>query len=489
MLGAISAATLEEKLVNPVIPFLLVVAGAIIIFTPLTVAIGVTLGALTIILSLLRWQYGLWLVVLSIPFGSSEELMVGDFTMSASDFLIPILAMTWVVRSVARGEVRVQLTPIFVPFLSLWAVMALSTTNAISLGLSAKEMIKWTEFIVVFLLAKNTLVHRRDVYLLVAVLLGAGFLEAMHGWIQFMFNIGPESFLIAGRFLRAYGSFGQPNPYGGYLGLILPISLALFVGSFDQRPFLSWRKALALGMLFLTILAAMVMSLSRGAWLGFISAALVIALAKSRKTRIVALILVFTIALVALIGMYDLIPGEIRAPFAAFFTEFSVFDPREAFVTPENYSIVERMAQWYAAWNMFLDYPLIGLGIGNFKAFYPEYTLPQFWLAGQHAHNYYLNTLAETGILGLTAYLLFVVSSFLYVIGIIRRLAKQGQEASWIDRSVALGVLGVLVALSVHNLFDNLFVHSMVVHVGIVLGLLGPLVGKTKPESRGGLVR
>ncbi|MGE5138822.1 MAG: hypothetical protein ACM3JD_05110, partial [Rudaea sp.] len=39
-------------------------------------------------------------------------------------------------------------------------------------------------------------------------------------------------------------------------------------------------------------------------------------------------------------------------------------------------------------------------------------------------------------------------------------------------QGIAAGALGVLIALSVHNLFDNLFVHSMQMQVGITLGLI-----------------
>nr|MBC8262580.1 hypothetical protein [Anaerolineales bacterium] len=43
-------------------------------------------------------------------------------------------------------------------------------------------------------------------------------------------------------------------------------------------------------------------------------------------------------------------------------------------------------------------------------------------------------------------------------------------EGWW--RGVAAGILGVLTHLSVHNLFDNLYVHTMYLHVAILLGLL-----------------
>jgi hypothetical protein len=32
-----------------------------------------------------------------------------------------------------------------------------------------------------------------------------------------------------GRFMRAYGTFRQPNPYAGYLGYLAPVAVSLAV--------------------------------------------------------------------------------------------------------------------------------------------------------------------------------------------------------------------------------------------------------------------
>ena len=61
------------------------------------------------------------------------------------------------------------------------------------------------------------------------VLLGTGALVALHGIYQFLFQVGPEGFVLFDRFMRAYGTFEQPNPYAGYLGLTLPLAVGLVV--------------------------------------------------------------------------------------------------------------------------------------------------------------------------------------------------------------------------------------------------------------------
>ncbi len=34
--------------------------------------------------------------------------------------------------------------------------------------------------------------------------------------------------------MRAYGSYGQPNPFGGYLGLALPVSMSLALWAWQE---------------------------------------------------------------------------------------------------------------------------------------------------------------------------------------------------------------------------------------------------------------
>jgi O-antigen ligase len=107
----------------------------------------------------------------------------------------------------------------------------------------------------------------------------------------------------------------------------------------------------------------------------------------------------------------------------------------------------------------------LGVGIGNYQAVYPQYSLPKWRTALGHAHNYYLNIAAETGLLGLLAYLILWTA-------VIWRLAKTALQAqSTYAKALALGALGVVIHASVHNVVDNLWVHHLYLHVAIILGL------------------
>jgi O-antigen ligase len=104
------------------------------------------------------------------------------------------------------------------------------------------------------------------------------------------------------------------------------------------------------------------------------------------------------------------------------------------------------------------------VGIGNYIEVYPKYAAQGWETVLGHAHDYYLNAAAETGLLGLAAYLGLLASAFRQVASSVRA----APAGVWFG--VALGVFGSLTALSIHNLVDNMYVHGIPVLVGLLLG-------------------
>jgi O-antigen ligase len=135
-------------------------------------------------------------------------------------------------------------------------------------------------------------------------------------------------------------------------------------------------------------------------------------------------------------------------------------------VTNANYSAVERVAHWLAGVRMFAAHPLLGVGIGNYSAAYPAYH-PRGWYPPLgHAHNYYINIAAEAGIGGLVTYVLLTGSALWYSCAFTCRARDR-----WF-RGLGLGVVGALIATSLHNVFDVLFVHGTTALIGLLMGLI-----------------
>ena len=101
-------------------------------------------------------------------------------------------------------------------------------------------------------------------------------------------------------------------------------------------------------------------------------------------------------------------------------------------VTDENFAVIERLAHWVAALRMWEQEPWLGIGPGNYAAVYPAVRLPLWEEALGHAHNLYLNTLAESGLIGLTAFVAIGLPLCLvWPPRFRRRLATAASLASW----------------------------------------------------------
>ena len=113
------------------------------------------------------------------------------------------------------------------------------------------------------------------------------------------------------------------------------------------------------------------------------------------------------------------------------FTEFS------------SIGISDRMFMWRSAWHMIQDRPWLGQGLNTFMANYLKY-----WVGGEqqprYAHNCFLQTAAETGILGLLTFMVFLGG----MVWLWWRSRSAGSEARCsmpLQVALAAGLIGFLV--------------------------------------------
>jgi O-antigen ligase len=145
--------------------------------------------------------------------------------------------------------------------------------------------------------------------------------------------------------------------------------------------------------------------------------------------------------------------------------------------TEFNFRVAYRPEIFAAALRMFLQFPILGLGQGEFYRLsaVPDFSLSPFLsthLNGENAHNYFLQTLTELGILGFTLLTLFVAYPL---------WKMQGAEAKkkLIPAYVLLGSI----------FLANVYSHSMLVRenlliASMVMALLYAWLAPEKIEAR-----
>jgi len=523
----------------------LLALGLFIALAPLEITLVLLMGSGLALLILLRPVVGLCLLALVLPFSQMRQLSLAGARVGAAEALLGLTLAAWLARMAARrtprppsggtaplkgGRTCFPHPPLLLPFLAFIGAQLLSLLASRSLRESLPELLKWVEMLTLYLFIASE-VKRRHVPWIIGATLVAGSAQALLGTYQFLRQVGPEPFILMGRFMRAYGTFNQPNPYAGYLGLIAPLALSLALWALGcvweglrhgprRLPPDMARRWAALGLFGGTaalLVAGIGMSWSRGAWLGLAAGAVVVSALRSRRAMMLFLLLVALACALAILGGFGLLPGALTGRLAGLGEHIQyATDPDMARVeiTDANFAVLERVAHWRAAWGMFSDHPWLGVGIGNYAVAYPAYALPRWSDPLGHAHNIYLHFLAETGLLGLVTYLLFWIMAMAQAWKAkCRRYDYTKDSASLAHcpkesdinytkftpapesmttrsaslhsetqtkkgvrdgyaKAIAIGVLGVIAHLTVHSLVDNLYVQGIYLHIAILLGVL-----------------
>lgn len=433
-------------------------------------------------LVLLRWPWLIWpLLALLLPISSTTR--IGLITLT--ELLLAVAALLWLVDGSRRRRLALYASPVLGLVLLFAFVLLLSLLRAPSLGDGVAEVVKWAEFAFVLALLPVMLL-RGSARWVAAALVTAGVLQSILGLYQFVFRVGPEWFVLFDRYMRASGSFRQPNPYAAYLGVVLPLALSLAIWAWleagtEQFGFgsrFAWGLFYAISSV--TIAAGLLASWSRGGWIAAATAMVTVVATRSRKG--LAFVGVGSIlGLTALLfGLFNLsfLPSALveRLQTAAeiFHNGLALSQP----VNDSNYAMIERVAHWVAGYRMWESAPWLGIGAGNYAEMYDGFRLP-FWTEPLgHAHNLYLNLLAEAGLVGLASFLVMWIGLGVWAWRrrTVETVRPDAMDDSW-SRAMAAAALGAMVYLTVHSLVDMLFVQGIYLVLGLLLAVLAAGAG------------
>ena len=475
----------------------LVLAGLLLTQSPFVV-IGVVV-AVAALVGVSRWpEWGLYGLVLSVPGQSYLALSLGSSRVTLTQATFGLALVGWLgSRVLTRQPFLPRPLPRLLPFFGIYlAVMVVSISVAQDTGAALEELSRWLITFFAYLLATSVIKSRRQIWGLVVCLCAGAIIEGVIGAIQNRLSSGPEdSLLPCVDVLRACGTFIMPNSYAAYVEMGLPLLVAIAFmawGSRNEfmrrwfaldgqprdelRPTL-WRRHgwllllfPAIGLAGLGILTAQ----SKGAFLGLAAATLAMTVVQGRKA--IPLVIAGGVALFLVVaGVQTGVIAQSAFGRLVAVDQFTPFDVRDVTVTDDNFSTVERMAMWQAGGNMFLSDPWLGVGIGNYNARYFEFSTPRWPDSRGHAHNYYIQAAAETGLVGAVAYL------FLLLAGIGQGWRTVRRTADPRLRYVAWGAFGIIIAVAFHNIVEDLHVLNMGIQWSAVLALF--YVIEEQPET------
>ncbi|MEW6580449.1 MAG: O-antigen ligase family protein [Chloroflexota bacterium] len=461
-----------------------ILAGVLAAQLPLAVALallgGLAVGAVLLIEPALS-------VVLMLAVAPLKTLIATEaplpLSLDVGQIAFVAVVLVWGLwRITARRGAPLPRSWVLLALGAIMAGFAPSAWGAASASAWLAEWSKWAAMAVLVLIVLDYGRAGRWAWIAFGVV-WAAVLQAAIGLYQYYGGSGAAHLWIDDyRHFRAFGTFGQPNPFSAFMGLGLPLTLGLAWGHAGR----AWQRvrrggspwwndrglhqeatlAALYALCAAVLLAGLIASWGRGAWLGFGGAGAVMVFFAPRR-RWQGAALVGAGALLALgLWLAGALPGAVQARIDSVFGDFvGLQDVRGAPINDVNYATVERLAHWQAAAEMASGHLWMGVGLGNYEVVYPDYALPRWPNALGHAHNDYLNILAEAGLVGLAGYLL----GWAWIVwGTLRSLRHR--DPLW--RGLALGLLGTWTHLAVHSTVDKLTVNNLFLHLGVMLGLL-----------------
>lgn len=199
---------------------------------------------------------------------------------------------------------------------------------------------------------------------------------------------------IAGE-VRAAGPIGETNRYGEILVVLLPLAALQFATERSRR--LRILAVMAGGL----ILGGLLLTLSRGNLLAALAT-----FAFAACLRLVKPHQVFGMAIATAL-LVSLFQPDVMSRMTTLGRIKLLFSESRNAEVPDS-SAVRRYVENVAAWQVFLDHPFLGVGPGHFAAFYSNNYGNRLGLVEQtknyRGHNLYLETLAETGVVGFASF-------------------------------------------------------------------------------------
>lgn len=372
-----------------------------------------------------------------------------------STALIGILLLAcsglWLLLTVS-DEAWGWLTPVHLAVTLYWGAMVLATALSPVKAAAVSGLIKLTLNLLLFMLLARSLRQPRLRTGVVSVYILATLPVAVYGLRQWFFGaealatwVDPTSNLSGAT--RVYSYLRNPNLLAAYL---MP-AVAFSAGAIFVWP--RWLPKLLAAVALLANTACLVLTFSRGGWIGFLGLGFVMLvllvywwseLLPPLWRRLALPLLLGAIAAVVVFAVVFVAPVRERVT--------TIFAGRQD--SSNNF----RINVWEAVVEMIQARPVTGIGPGNeaFNKIYPLFQRPRY--TALSAYSIFLETLVEGGLIGFTAFLWLLLTAFYQGWRQLRRLrAAMDVQGYWL-----MGAIATAAGMLVHGLVDTVWYRPQV---------------------------
>lgn len=403
--------------------------------------------------------WGLLLIFFFLPFERIPSFDVAGVTLKINHFIGGLTLIFWIL-ALLYNRLKLMPNPLLGLFGTFWAAMLISLLGAGNLTRAISVFIFTTFVFAIFLLVVNLIQKKEQLGLVYKVLFVSVFITTIYGFYQFFGDLAglptgldPGYVKVVFGFPRVQAFSQEPLYYGNFLLLAIGLLASFFLA---KKNVVSHSK---MGGLLILILVNFALTLSRGAFIGLAFTFLILAIFYFKKIftlrNITLGILILAAAAVGVYSILSYLGPEAKEKFLGHLT---LSDLRV------GESTQGRLASYSLALDAWRISPIIGIGVGNYGPFskgYPDKPEGRGW---DIVNNEYIEILAETGVLGLSTFLLFLFFLFWRSIKAFLVTKDEFLKTSLIGLNAAL--IGVLVQ---YNFFSTLYIIYFWVLLGLVV--------------------
>lgn len=325
-------------------------------------------------------------------------------------------------------------------YISLWSGSLYLHTNY-PISIDDPRFSTWKNYVVMpllFVLVTAVIRDVRQIRILLLCICISAFLADR----SFYSNVGTRNLSHFSYDVRDGATFGYTGANGAAafeteFGLFL---LAIY--AYEKNRYL---KLLLLGMIAFSVYCLMY-AFSRGAYVAFVVGVFYIALVNQRKLLILLVALAFTWQIV--------VPTAVQERIFMTYNNESGEDLNQEL----DASAADRVSLWQDAMDLIPTNPLLGTGFNTYAYMHRVSVY-------KDTHNYYLKVLVETGMIGLTLFLLVLFQMFRYPFKLFRTATDP------FLKSVGLGLSAAVLGSVVLNLFGDRW--SYIEYMGFMWTMLG----------------
>lgn len=352
---------------------------------------------------------------------------------SVWDELLMLFCFVWMLLRRVEGDGRTRSRAgsagLFLAFYLL-AHLVLFVFTADEVDINITGMRASAQYILLFFVVLSLIRDRKDLLLMYRVLVLIGFALALHGIWQFVVGVEiPTHWTDHAEQsvrTRVFSIFSNPNIMGAYMILSAPMAIALAYASENvAEKVFCWIAGLCM-------CGACLFTMSRGAWMALAAAAVLFSLIIDRK--------LFGLLLAA--GLASFALPFVRSRIGYLFTDAFQLSNRTG----------GRALRWEKAFE-YLDKEqawTLGLGHGIYGGAVAVQN-PIRNYEYMYVDNYYVKTLAENGIVGLSC-LLTALGGLLYQ-GV-KTIARTGRTPY---KPLCAGILAAMVGILIQSFFESLW--------------------------------